>query len=104
MVIQNLNNKLSCVAFTVINFAPAGDVAVLMYDYKDIIYTVPFEGKEVQVKMIDLYKIPFAELRTRHVLPATGLTIWEWEKFWMEKNPATTNDTVMAIYSYRRCQ
>lgn len=100
--IEDVNNKLQCMAFLVIQFAPPEGV-VRSEDFQRL-YAVEHEGKTLLVKLVDFARVPFNKIPTIVTLPATGFESKAWRELWRQRHPQTKDDTEMAVYCYVRAE
>lgn len=99
LLLKNDNNRLHCLAFTQLHFAPP--VAIRESDLSQV-YVVNVDNGEVFLKMVDLVRVPFEHISSVHTIPAAGKQSDEWKKDWLKLYPSTNANTMMAVYMYQR--
>ena len=99
LYLNNDNNRLLCEAFLQLHFCPPKPVTES--DLSQV-YIVPVDGEEIYIQMTGLIRVPFDQISSLMTIPAAGLESFEWKKRWLETYPATNDNTMMAVYMYRR--
>lgn len=97
--LKNYNNCLSCDAFNYITFAPARPITD---EDLEKIYLVKNGDEIFYCKIVDLYRCKFSRMPTIATFPAFGMEGYEWQIWWLEQYPQTTDDTEMVVYQYKK--
>ena len=97
--LANLNNKLLCSGFVVINKPPAKKLTAA--DLQQV-FDVTVNNLTFSCQVVDVIIVPFLKIGIWYTLPAAGMMEGEWKRQWLENNPDTTDETDLAIYFYRK--
>lgn len=99
--LENRNNKFLCDAFIDINFAPKYDT-ILKAARFNTMYLIMDGSESFLVELVDYATFKFSNVSTLVTIAATGLEQADWAIEWLQKYPATTMDTLLAAYCYKR--
>lgn len=97
--LKNQNNCLACDVFSYIQKAPARPIVEA--DFEKVFFTW-HEGKEIFFKMISLVRYKFGRMPDGVTLSATGLEAVDWCFLWRKEHPDVTDDSMMAVYYYKK--
>lgn len=99
LYLNNDNNRLHCDAFLQLHFAPVRRITESDYSQT---YLIKVNEEDVLVRMVDMVRIPFDQVGSVITLPATGKESEQWRKDWLKTYPTTNENTMMAVYMYKR--
>lgn len=102
--ITNHNNVLACQVFATINWAPDRDKMPPFDELEKQLYFVEHNDDRIYLQLIDIAFYSFQKITDHQTLLTNGVMADEWREKWWQLNPATTVDSLMGIYFYRKIQ